>query len=85
MSDLDHEIEKNLSAFKKELSILEKSHSGRYALLRHEKVVGIYDTIRDAQLTGSNFFEDKLFSVQKITSVPINLGYFSYAMYMDEA
>ena len=85
MSKLDIEIEKNLRVFKAKLSDLKKDHKGRYVLMRHEEIFGIYDTIRDAQLTGSKVFEDGIFSVQKVTSDPVNLGFFSYAVPMAEA
>ncbi len=80
MSKLDLEISKNFKAFRAIEPTLLPSNRGKYALIRSEKVVGLYDTIRDAQLTGHNFFEDGLFSVQKIGDGARNLGFFSYAL-----
>ena len=57
---------------------------GRYALLRQKQVVGIYDTVSDAQMTGERSFSDKLFAVQKIDDQPIELGVFSHAVYMGQ-
>lgn len=80
MSELEDEIDRNLEAFKAQLPALLEQHKGRYALLRHQEIVGVYDTIRDAQLTGRTFYEDGLFSIQKVTAEPVNLGFFSYAV-----
>ena len=76
----DTEIEKNLEFFLKELPKLKKTHPGKYVLLREREIIGIYDTVKDANITGMKFFEDGLFSIQKIDYSPINLGFFSYAM-----
>lgn len=80
MTDLDTEIEKNLEVFNEKLPSLLESHRGRYVLLRHQEIVGIYDTMRDARLTGRRFFEDGIFSIQEVTDEPINLGFFSHAV-----
>ncbi len=81
-SDLDIEIEKNLRFFKSKLSTLLENHRGRYALLRHEEIFGIYDTVRDAKITGDNFFDDGLFSIQKIIDQPSDLGFYSHAVHL---
>jgi hypothetical protein len=46
-----------------------RDHRGRYALLHDKAVVGIYDTLRDAQTTGERPFPDGVFSIQKVTNV----------------
>ena len=63
------EIEKNYQAFKRLLPTLMK-YENHHALMRHEKVIGIYSTARDAVMTGKIFYEDGLFSVQEITAQP---------------
>lgn len=82
---LQLEIEKNQKAFQAQIHDLVKHHRGRYALLRNEEIVGIYDTVRDAQMTGNKFFEDGLYSVQKIDPEPVNLGFYSHAMRLASA
>ena len=84
-TELDLEIQSNLKAFQAQSDKLRKCHRGRYALLRHEEIVAIYDTVRDAQITGSKFFDDGLYSVQKIGMSPINLGSFSYAVHLADS
>lgn len=74
------EVQKNFEAFEKLLPDLVEEHSGKYALIRHQKIVAIYSTVEDAVQTGQSFYDDGLFSVQKITSTPIDLGFFSHAV-----
>jgi hypothetical protein len=75
--DLQSEIDQNYEFFKQKLPDLMKDHRGRYALLHCKAVVGIYDTLRDAQTTGEKLFPDGVFSVQQITDVAVDLGFFS--------
>lgn len=78
----DREIDKNLEFFRSKLPELMSGHRGRYVLLKNANIVGIYDTVRDAQMTGSKFFPDGIFSVQKVTDQPVDLGYFSHAVHL---
>lgn len=55
-------------------------YRGRYALMRRQEIVGVYDTIRDAQLTGRTVYEDGLFFVEKPIAEPVNPGFFSPAV-----
>ena len=82
LDDKNQEIEKNFQFFQSVLPDLVKDHQGRYVLLRHEEIVGIYDTVHDAQMTGEKFYADNLFSVQKVETRPIELGIFSHAVPM---
>ncbi|WP_424947492.1 hypothetical protein [Candidatus Spongiihabitans sp.] len=72
------EIDKNFAYFESVQPTLLEQHRGRYALLRHEKIVVIYDTARDAKLTGEQLYEDGLFSIQEVGAPPIDLGFFSH-------
>ena len=71
------EVDRNYEAFKKLLPSLRKSDPGRTALMRDGEVVMCFDTERDAIEAGRRFFEDRRFSIQKIGSRPVDLGYFS--------
>jgi hypothetical protein len=77
--DIQTEIDQNYAFFKQKLPDLLKDNRGRYALLHSKAVVGIYDTIRDAQTTGEKLFPDGVFSVQQITDESVDLGFFSHA------
>jgi hypothetical protein len=78
VSDYQEEVDKNYRAFKNMLpSIMDKS--GKYALLRDGQLIAIYDTFDDALQTAHTFYEDEKFSIQHITTRPIDLGFGSRA------
>ena len=78
-SELQTEIDQNLEFFLEKLPELLKEHRNRYALLQHKSIVGIFDTIRDARTTGDKLFPDKLYSIQMVSDVAMDLGFFSHA------
>jgi hypothetical protein len=81
---LQREIDDNLAFFETKVDDLIHDHRDRYALLRHKKVIGIYDTLRDAKVAGDNQFTDGIFSIQKITKKSVDLGVFSHAMHLGD-
>ena len=74
------EIERNLEFFLREMANIPPECLGKVALLRHQKIEGYYDTVADAVNAGNMLYRDMLFSVQKVTNSPINLGGYSYAL-----
>lgn len=74
------QIESNYAAFQAKLSSLLEEHRGEFALMRNGEVVEFFDTARDTYAAGKKMFEDGLFSVQEVTDVPIDLGFFSHAL-----
>ena len=76
---LQEQIERNMVAFEKTLPELLQSHHGKYAVLRHQAVTGLFDTLRDAHLSAEHQYTDGLYSIQKITQTPENLGILSHA------
>ena len=76
---LQREIDENLDFFQKKLPDLLKDQRNRYVLLRNQKIVGIYDTIRDAKTAADTIFSDQIYSIQQVTDTSLNLGFYSYA------
>ena len=76
------EINRNFEEFKKLLPALIGDHLNKHALMRAGKVIAIYSTAQDAVQTGHSFYDDGLFSVQKITDSAVDLGYFSHAVHI---
>ena len=72
------QVDRNYEAFMKVLPNLIKSDTGRTALMRDGEVIMCFDTERDAIEAGRRFFEDRRFSIQKVRSRPVDLGYFSH-------
>ena len=80
--ELQKEIDGNLEAFQAHLSDLLDTDRGKYALLRHREVVGLYDTATDAQTAGRQLYRDEIFSIQKVSDEPLELGVFSHAVHL---
>jgi len=74
------EIDKNLDFFLAQLPKIAQAHRGKFALLRHQVIVGYYDTPVDALQAGKTAYDDGIFSIQQVTDTPVNLGYYSYAV-----
>lgn len=76
---LDAEIQRNLFAFLPRLSDLLPDNEGRFALLRHQQIQSLHDKLSDALSRGYAEFSDGLFSIQKVTDRPVELGMFGDA------
>jgi hypothetical protein len=73
------EIEENFSAFEGLLDTLLPARAGEFALLRHRDLVEVFPTAKEALTEGHQRFPDGLFSVQRVTDRPLDLGFLSYA------
>ena len=81
MTDRDRkqvEVDANYQAFHAMLPELIKTNPGKFALMRDKLAVEFFDTARDAYVFGHRLYDDGLFSVQEVTTVPLNLGWVSY-------
>jgi len=76
---LDQEIERNLLAFLPRLPGLLPEHEGSFALLRHQKIQSIHTKLSDALKAAYAEFADGIFSIQRVTEKPVELGMFSNA------
>jgi hypothetical protein len=76
VSTIHEEVHHNAEAFRAHLPQLLATHRGQVALLRHQTIIGFFDTARDAYVAGQLCFaDDKLFSIQEVAEeTPINLG-----------
>ena len=82
MSDqLQQEVDANFRAFQRLLPELLRRDANRWALLRHGECVACYDTLRDAHTAGRAQYADGLFSVQQISTIVVDLGWFSHAVH----
>ena len=74
-----HEIEQNFRAFESYVSTLLPDHAGEFALLSGRELIGVYPRAFEAMSVGHDRFGDGNFSVQRITTRPLDLGFLSYA------
>lgn len=73
------EIDANYQVFLKMLPDLIEEHPGKFALMRHKKILDFFDTARDAMIYATRTYEDGIFSIQEITRDIVDLGWFSHA------
>lgn len=77
----NNQIDINYAAFEKELPNLIPVYRGKFALMRDGNILEFFDTARDAYVAGRKIFEQDMgFSIQEVTDIPVNLGFFSYAI-----
>ena len=76
------EIEKNFKAISAQMDDLMPLHTQKYALMHSGEIVEFYSSWEDAYKTGRLLYEDGKFSVQQVTKVPVDLGYYSHAMHI---
>ena len=78
---LQDEVRRNFEVFQKLLPDLLETDRGKFALMRHTKIIQTFDTVRDAVVYGQKEFDDGLFSVQEISDRVVDLGFYSYALH----
>lgn len=81
MSDaLKDEVDKNYDFFQRNLQQLIEEHADKYVLLKSAEIVDFYEGPGTAYRAGLSKFPDKIFSVQRVTNVPDELGLMSVAL-----
>ena len=81
--DRQRVVDENYEAFQDLLPELLPTHPGKFALLHDKQLVETFDTARDAMIYGEKAYPDGLFSIQQITDLVVDLGYFSHALHVD--
>lgn len=71
------EVNKNFIAFQKLLPSIDPRHSGKFAVLRKEKIIDYFDSMSDAAKYADALYEDGLYSIQEVNAKPVDLGIFS--------
>ena len=77
------EVDQNYEEFRKMLPNLLATYRDKYALMKAGKILGYYSTAQDAAVAAQTFIPDGLFSIQEVTDLAINLGFFTYAVPVD--
>ena len=82
MADLDAqraEVRANYAAFESELPQLLRHCAGKFAVLRHSKLVDVFDNFGAALDYCGRSFPDHLFSIQQIEAEPLQFSSVTYA------
>lgn len=78
MKRQDEQVDRNYEAFKQMLGSLLAEHRDQVALMRDERIVGFFDTPREALEAAYERFPDEIFSIQDVTDKPLDLGFWSH-------
>lgn len=76
---LSREVDQNYDFFQRHITSFLPQEAGRYALLRHRSIIGFYDDPGEAAAEGAKRFGDNIFSIQEVSTAPIDLGLYSDA------
>ncbi len=74
------EVDNNYEAFKKQLPNIIDSYAGKYAVMRHGKIVEYMDSFGDAVKYAKSNFSDGVFSIQEVSLKVAELGILSHAV-----
>jgi hypothetical protein len=72
------EVDRNYDAFVRILTSIIADHRDQLALMRDGKIVGFFQTPREALEAATEQFPDQIFSIQEVTDEPIDLGFWSH-------
>lgn len=76
---IDSEVDRNFDAFSAMLPDLLQRAPGKFALLHGEQLVELYENSVAAVVEGLRRFGEGRYSVQEVTKMADNLGFYSYA------
>lgn len=77
---LQTEISENFDFLMRNLSSMLPRQAGRYALLKGRCVLDFFDDAYEADVAGSQMASDGVYSIQKVTAEPIELGAYSHGL-----
>jgi hypothetical protein len=78
------EVDRNYEAFLKLLPAIDPANRERFALMKDQKILGFYSSAEDARTAAETFIKDGLYSIQQATEGVIDLGFFNYAVPVDQ-
>lgn len=81
--DRAKEVDANYEAFLQMLPSIIDRHRGQYVLMKNKRIVDYFSSAIEAWTAGELMVQDKLFSIQEVTDVSVDLGYFSHAVHND--
>ncbi len=78
MREKKNPFEKELAAFEKDKEKLLAEHEGKYALVKEDKVVGVFESENDAISQGYERFGTQLFLVKHISEKDESMNFLSF-------
>ena len=76
LEHIQHQISVNFSAYVANYKEqLESEHRGRVALMRQGQLVGVFDTVEEADAQGGERFPERDYMLQMIGSEPLHYAF----------
>lgn len=72
------QVEQNYDAFQRVLARILPEHRDQFALMRDREIVAYYPSAGDANRAGLSAFPDEIFSIQEVTDIAVDLGFYSH-------
>jgi len=84
MSNIQQEeVDKNWEAFQAILPSIIAQYRDKYALMKDKAILGYYSSPQDAKSAADSFIKDGIYSIQQVTDIAANMGFFTYAIPLD--
>ena len=80
MADTQHEVDRNYEAFTAMLPSLLAEHRDKFALMKDQKIISFFTSAEDARVAANAFIADKIYSIQRVSSSAIDLGFYTHAI-----
>ena len=77
---VQEEVDRNYEAFQRLLPSIINQHRGKYALMKNGEIVGYYSSPIDARSAADLAFKGEMFSIQHVSDMSINLGFYTDAV-----
>jgi hypothetical protein len=74
------EVDKNWEAFQATLPSIIGQYRDKYALMKNQEILGYYSSPQDAKSAADSFIPDGVYSIQQVTEIAANMGFFNYAI-----
>lgn len=75
LEEIQQEVNNNYQFFLKEKNKIPSDLINKYVLIRKAEFIEYFDSMDDAIKYAKKIYEDRLYSVQKVNDIPINLGF----------
>lgn len=78
------QVDDNYEAFLQRLKVGDdfyQKNYGKYALMHDSEIIDVFDSWQDARKAAKLLYKKgELFSIQKVDTMPIDLGFYSHAI-----
>lgn len=81
LSIYQREVDRNYEVFQQLPDDYCRRYHGMHALMKNQKIVQLFSNGDDAYRAAKLIYKDKPFSIQEVGAEPIDLGFYSHAIF----